>query len=70
MANAYDRDMRELVKATAQQKDVNLHEGVYFACAGPELRDRRRDPRVRDAGRGHRRHVGRAGSGRRRAIAA
>jgi len=37
MANAYDHDLRELLKATAVQHEINLHEGVYLACAGPNF---------------------------------
>src|SRR3954462_2017722 len=35
MANAYDADIRELVKATAAANEITLHEGVYLACPGP-----------------------------------
>jgi xanthosine phosphorylase len=40
--------LRELVKATvaAKEKGIALHEGVYLSPAGPELRDRRRNPRL------------------------
>ena len=37
-----------------------LHDGVYLAVAGPELRDARRDPRVPDARRRPRRDVARS----------
>lgn len=37
MANAYDNDLRELLKATAVQHEINLHEGIYLACAGPNF---------------------------------
>jgi xanthosine phosphorylase len=37
MANAYDHELRELLKATAVQHEINLHEGVYLACAGPNF---------------------------------
>jgi xanthosine phosphorylase len=37
MANAYDADMRDLVKATAAEKSITLHEGVYLACPGPNF---------------------------------
>jgi len=37
MANAYDSDIRELVKATAAEKDIKLHEGVFIAYAGPNF---------------------------------
>ena len=37
LANAYDHDFRELLKATAVQHGINLHEGVYLACPGPNF---------------------------------
>jgi xanthosine phosphorylase len=37
MANAYDSDIRELVKATAADKGIKLHEGVFIAYAGPNF---------------------------------
>lgn len=37
MANAYDKDTRELVKATAADIGVTLHEGVFIAYAGPNF---------------------------------
>ncbi|HEX7983605.1 MAG TPA: xanthosine phosphorylase [Duganella sp.] len=37
MANAYDADLRELLKAAAAEKKVTLHEGVYIAYAGPNF---------------------------------
>ena len=37
MANAYDADLRELLKASAAEKNVTLHEGVYIAYAGPNF---------------------------------
>lgn len=37
MANAYDHELRELLKATAVQRGINLHEGVYLACPGPNF---------------------------------
>ncbi|WP_020651497.1 xanthosine phosphorylase [Massilia niastensis] len=37
MANAYDAEIRELVKLTAQEKGITLHEGVYLAAAGPHF---------------------------------
>jgi xanthosine phosphorylase len=33
MANAYDADMREMVKAVAADKGITLHEGVYLSPA-------------------------------------
>lgn len=37
MANAYDADLRALLKAAAEEKKVTLHEGVYIAYAGPNF---------------------------------
>ncbi|QYF94315.1 xanthosine phosphorylase [Massilia sp. PAMC28688] len=37
MANAYDSDIRELVKATAADKQIKLHEGVFIAYPGPNF---------------------------------
>ena len=37
MANAYDSDIRELVKATAAEKNIKLHEGVFIAYPGPNF---------------------------------
>lgn len=37
MANAYDKDTREMVKATAADIGVTLHEGVFIAYAGPNF---------------------------------
>ncbi len=37
MANAYDHGLRQLLKATAVQHAINLHEGVYLACPGPNF---------------------------------
>jgi xanthosine phosphorylase len=37
MANAYDTDLRNLVKDTAAAKGITLHEGVYLACPGPNF---------------------------------
>lgn len=37
MANAYDSDIRELVKATAADKGIKLHEGVFIAYPGPNF---------------------------------
>jgi xanthosine phosphorylase len=37
MSNAYDRDTRELMKATAQDKGIKLHEGVYICYSGPNF---------------------------------
>ncbi|MBQ5946576.1 xanthosine phosphorylase [Massilia sp. ST3] len=37
MANAYDADTREMVKAVAAEKGITLNEGVYLAAAGPHF---------------------------------
>jgi xanthosine phosphorylase len=37
MANAYDAEIRELVKTVASEKGVTLHEGVYLSCPGPHF---------------------------------
>lgn len=37
MANAYDADTRDLVKAVAQEKGITLPEGVYLSCPGPHF---------------------------------
>jgi len=37
MANAYDAEIRELVKAVAVEKNITLHEGVYLSCPGPHF---------------------------------
>lgn len=37
MANAYDADLRKLVKDTAAARGITLHEGVYLACPGPNF---------------------------------
>ncbi len=37
MANAYDADLRALVKATAADKGITIAEGVYLAAPGPNF---------------------------------
>jgi xanthosine phosphorylase len=37
MANAYDAELRALLLASAKEKNVPLHEGVYIAYAGPNF---------------------------------
>ena len=37
MANAYDADIRALVLETAAASGITLHQGVYFACPGPNF---------------------------------
>jgi xanthosine phosphorylase len=37
MANAYDADLRALIKETAAANSITLNEGVYLACPGPNF---------------------------------
>jgi len=37
MANAYDADLRNVVKEAAAAKNITLHEGVFIAYAGPNF---------------------------------
>jgi xanthosine phosphorylase len=37
MANAYDAEMRQMVKDSATAKGITLHEGVYLSCPGPHF---------------------------------
>jgi xanthosine phosphorylase len=37
MANAYDAELRDLLKSTAAEKAITLHEGVYIAYSGPNF---------------------------------
>jgi xanthosine phosphorylase len=37
MSNAYDSEVREQVKATAKEKGITLHEGVYICYSGPNF---------------------------------
>jgi xanthosine phosphorylase len=37
MANAYDAELRDLIKATAADKNIKVNEGVYLACPGPNF---------------------------------
>ncbi len=37
MANAYDSDIRATIAATAKDKGITLHEGVYVAYPGPNF---------------------------------
>lgn len=37
LTNAYDRDLRRLARAVAQEEDIPLHEGVYCYLAGPSF---------------------------------
>ena len=37
MANAYDSEIRDLVKASAADKGIKLHEGVFIAYPGPNF---------------------------------
>ena len=56
LRDAYDPELRERLHAAADGLGTPLHDGVYLAVAGPELRDAGGDPRVPDAGRRPRRH--------------
>jgi xanthosine phosphorylase len=37
MSNAYDHEIRELVHATAKDKGITLHDGVYICYSGPNF---------------------------------
>jgi xanthosine phosphorylase len=37
MSNAYDADIRNMVKDTAASAGITLHEGVFVACPGPNF---------------------------------
>ncbi len=37
MANAYDAELRSMIKETAAAKGITLNEGVYLACPGPNF---------------------------------
>lgn len=37
MANAYDAELRAMIKETAASKGITLNEGVYLACPGPNF---------------------------------
>ncbi|CAN7544197.1 xanthosine phosphorylase [Pseudoduganella sp. LjRoot289] len=37
MANAYDAELRNLLKSTAADKGITLHDGVYIAYSGPNF---------------------------------
>lgn len=37
MSNAYDADIRNMVKDTAAAAGITLHEGVFVACPGPNF---------------------------------
>ncbi|SFU30599.1 xanthosine phosphorylase [Pseudoduganella namucuonensis] len=37
MANAYDAELRQLLKDTAAGKNITIHEGVYIAYSGPNF---------------------------------
>jgi len=37
MANAYDAELRNLLKSTAAEQSITLHDGVYIAYAGPNF---------------------------------
>lgn len=37
MANAYDAEIRDMIKSVAADKAITLHEGVYLSCPGPHF---------------------------------
>lgn len=37
MANAYDADLRNLLKSTAAAENITLHDGVYISYSGPNF---------------------------------
>jgi len=37
MANAYDAELRQMIKDSAAAKGITLHEGVYLSCPGPHF---------------------------------
>ena len=37
MADAYDQALRDVLKAAAAAQRIDLHEGVYLACPGPNF---------------------------------
>ena len=37
MGNAYDQELRDILKAAAAASGIKLHEGVYLACPGPNF---------------------------------
>lgn len=37
MQNAYDKDLRKLVKDTAKENAINIQEGVYAELGGPQF---------------------------------
>ncbi|EFI42627.1 purine-nucleoside phosphorylase [Peptoniphilus sp. oral taxon 386] len=37
MSNAYDRELREIVKKSAKDLGINLKEGIYFYAEGPQF---------------------------------
>ena len=57
LRDAYDPELRAPpARARPTRSAIALHDGVYLAVAGPELRDAGRDPRVPHARRRPRRH--------------
>jgi xanthosine phosphorylase len=37
MANAYDAELRQMIKDSAAARNITLHEGVYLSCPGPHF---------------------------------
>lgn len=37
MSNAYDKDLRKIIKAVASKNNIPLHEGVYAQLKGPQF---------------------------------
>lgn len=37
MSEIYDLDLREVIKSSANEMDINLHEGVYIQLTGPSF---------------------------------
>ncbi len=40
MSQPYDQEMGEILKKTAKENNINLHEGVYASVVGPQLETR------------------------------
>jgi purine-nucleoside phosphorylase len=40
MSQPYDQEMGEILKKTARENNINLHEGVYASVVGPQLETR------------------------------
>ncbi len=68
LSDTYDPGLRAELATAAAEQGVTLHEGVYIGVDRPELRDTRRDPRLRDARSRRRGHVDRPRGDRRAAL--